>query len=59
MSISRVIKKILEILLIFISITFLSFCLIYLAPSDAAEVMLRQGGRLPSPEVVQALRERL
>ena len=59
MSVSRVVKKILEIFLVFLSITFLSFCLIYLAPSDAAEVMLRQGGRLPSPEVIQALRERL
>jgi peptide/nickel transport system permease protein len=56
----RYILKTLGMLLIsLISITFLTFCLIQLAPDDAASIMLRGSGILPSVEAVQALREQL
>lgn len=52
-------RRLCEIGFTLISITFLSFCLVYFAPSDAAEKMLRSTGSIPAPETVQALRAKL
>ncbi|MCI6018132.1 MAG: ABC transporter permease [Clostridiales bacterium] len=51
-----VLKKIFEVCFILLGISVISFCLVHLAPGDAAEIMLRQGGRIPTEEAVTAAR---
>lgn len=46
-------------ILIFLGITFLSFCLTYLAPSDAAEIKLNKTGVPPTEELLEQTREEM
>ena len=56
----RYLAKTLALLLLsLLSISFLTFCLVQLAPDDAASIILRGSGVLPSDDAVQALREQL
>ena len=52
-------KKILLLLLVIIGITFLSFCLTYLAPSDPAQMLYESQGIVPTEEMLQTTRERM
>ncbi len=52
-----ILRGIAGVLLVVLSISFLSFALIELAPGDPADIMLRASGVLPSPEAVEALRQ--
>lgn len=47
------------VLAVLLSITFLSFSLIELAPGDPAEIMLRASGVIPSESAVEALRQEM
>ena len=49
-------KKTGSFLLVFLGITFLSFCLTYLSPSDAAEIKLNKTGVAPSAELLEQTR---
>ena len=48
-----------ELILIFLGITFLSFCLTYLAPSDPAEIQLNKTGVAPTEELLEKTREEM
>lgn len=52
-------KKILLLLLVIIGITFLSFCLTYLAPSDPAQMLYESQAIVPTEEMLQTTRERM
>ena len=45
--------------LVFLGITFLSFCLTYLAPSDAAQIQLNKTGVAPTEELLEQTREEM
>ncbi|MGI6217923.1 MAG: ABC transporter permease [Coriobacteriales bacterium] len=51
--------KVIELIVTLVTITFLSFMLVYLAPSDAAEKMLNGNGFIASQETIDAMRSRL
>lgn len=51
--------RVLGVVPILITISFLAFCLISLTPSDPAEVALRIQEITPTPEVIQAMRTEL
>lgn len=53
------IKKTGQLLLIFLGITFLSFCLTGLAPSDPAEIKLNKTGVAPTEELLEKTREEM
>ena len=53
------IKKTGQLFLIFLSITCLSFCLTWLAPSDAAEIKLNKTGVAPTEELLEKTREEM
>ena len=53
------IRRVLGVIPILIGISFLSFCLISIAPSDPAEVALRVQEITPTPEVVELTRKKL
>lgn len=55
----RFLKKIMLLLLVIIGITFLSFCLTYLAPSDPAQMLYESQGIVPTEEMLQTTRERM
>ena len=46
-------------LLVFLGITFLSFCLTYLSPSDPAEIQLNKTGVAPTQELLEQTREEM
>lgn len=48
-----------QLILIFLGITFLSFCLTYLAPSDPAEIQLNKTGVAPTEELLEKTREEM
>lgn len=52
-------RRIIQILIILLGVSFFSFCLTFLSPGDPAEVMLTDGGNRPSPELLQAVREEM
>ena len=52
-------KKTGQLLLIFLGITFLSFCLTWLAPSDPAEIKLNKTGVAPTEELLEKTREEM
>lgn len=52
-------KKIGTLVLIFVGITFLSFCLTYLSPSDPAEIKLNKTGVAPTEELLEQTREEM
>ena len=47
------------LILIFIGITFLSFCLTYLSPSDPAEIKLNKTGVPPTEELLEQTRKEM
>lgn len=57
MNIKQVIKRLLQIVLVLLGISFLTFCLTYLSPGDPAELMLAAGGTVPSQELLEKTRE--
>lgn len=52
-------KKISSFLVVLVGITFISFLLSYLSPSDPAEIMMRKKGNMVSEEAIQQKREEL
>ena len=52
-------KKTGTLILIFVGITFLSFCLTWLSPSDAAEIKLNKTGVAPTEELLELTREEM
>ena len=57
--ISSVLSRLSGLLVLLVGVTFLSFSLIYLAPGDPAEALLRAGGSMPSREAVESKREEM
>ena len=53
------IRKLGMLLAIFASITFLSFCMTYLSPSDPAEIRLNKLGVAPTQEMLELTREEM
>lgn len=49
-------KKIFQIIIVLLGISFLTFALIYLSPGDPAEIMLTACGNIPTPELVAQTR---
>lgn len=54
-----VLKKLGSFLIILLGITFLSFLLSYLSPSDPVEIMMKKKGNMVSEEVIERKREEL
>ena len=57
--ISSVLSRLSGLLVLLVGVTFLSFSLMYLAPGDPAEALLRAGGSMPSREAVESKREEM
>ena len=57
MSTKRILSRLLQIVIVLIGISFLTFLLTYLAPGDPAQIMLTSSGVMPTPSEVAALRE--
>lgn len=55
----KIIFRILQILIVLVGISFLTFLLTYLAPGDPAKNMLTSSGVMPTPDVVEALRDQM
>ena len=51
--------RILQIIIILFGISFLTFCLIYLAPGDPVKAMYAANGSVPSEEVLITMREKM
>lgn len=54
-----ILKKISSFLVVLVGITFISFVLSYLSPSDPAEILLKKKGGIVSEEVIRQKREEL
>lgn len=54
-----IIKRISVIVILLSGITFLSFCLTYLSPSDPAQMLYDSQGIVPTTEMLSATRERM
>lgn len=52
-------KRILQIFIVLIGISFFSFGLTYLSPGDPAEIMLTECGNIPTPELLEKTRAEL
>lgn len=52
-------SRIAGILVLIVGVTFLSFSLMYLAPGDPAEAVLRAGGSMPTQEDIENKREEM
>ena len=59
MSIKELLKRLLQIIIVLIGISFITFALTYLAPGDPVTAMYSATGTLPSEEVLEATREAL
>ncbi len=55
----RVTQKIISILIVLIGVSLVTFLFTYLAPGDAASVMLTQQGISPTQELLEATREKM
>ncbi|MEG2406827.1 MAG: ABC transporter permease, partial [Clostridiales bacterium] len=55
----NLIKRILQILMVLMGISFLTFCLTYLAPGDPVRTMYAASGVIPSEDVLDQAREEL
>ena len=55
----EIIRRVIQIFIILMGVSFFSFCLTFLSPGDPAETMLTDGGNRPSPELLQAVREEM
>lgn len=52
-------KRIIQILIVLIGISFLSYLLIYLAPGDPVQAMFTASGIIPKPEQLEQMREEM
>jgi len=52
-------KRILQIVIVLLGVSFLTFSLTYLAPGDPVRTMYAASGVIPSEEVLEAMREQL
>lgn len=59
MSISEVINRIFQMIFLLFGISFIVFCLMYLAPGDPVLAMYALNGGVPSEEIIQATRQEL
>ena len=59
MSKKKITSRIIQIIIVLIGISFLTFLLTYLAPGDPAQIMLTSSGVMPTESAVQDLRERM
>ncbi len=59
MSRKKIISRIIQIVVVLIGISFLTFLLTYLSPGDPAQIMLTSSGVMPTPSAVEALREQM
>lgn len=50
-------RRLLQLLLVLLGISFLTFMLTYLAPGDPAELMLTAAGTTPTPQLVEQVRD--
>ncbi|MCQ2438688.1 MAG: ABC transporter permease [Oscillospiraceae bacterium] len=55
--IKRIISRIIQFILVIVSVSFFTFSLIYLAPGDAAELVLSLQGEGASKEVIEEMRD--
>ena len=55
----KIIKYAIQILIVLFGVSFLTFCLIYIAPGDPAQVMLTECGLIPTPELLAHTRAEL
>ncbi|MEG1496325.1 MAG: ABC transporter permease [Clostridiales bacterium] len=55
----NLIKRILQILMVLMGISFLTFCLTYLAPGDPVRTMYAASGVIPSEDILDQAREEL
>nr|WP_314461227.1 nickel ABC transporter permease [uncultured Clostridium sp.] len=51
--------RIVQIIIVLFGISFLTFCLIYLAPGDPVKAMYAANGSVPSEEVLKTMREKM
>lgn len=51
--------RLLQLIIVLFGISFLTFCLIYLAPGDPVKAMYAANGSVPSEEVLKAMREKM
>ncbi len=59
MSKKKITSRIIQIIIVLIGISFLTFLLTYLAPGDPAQIMLTSSGVMPTESAVQDLREQM
>ena len=59
MSKKQIGKRLLQILIVLIGVSFFTFGLTYLSPGDPAEIMLTECGNLPTPELLEQTRHEL
>lgn len=59
MSLKEFGKRILQIVIVLLGVSFLTFSLTYLAPGDPVRTMYAASGVIPSEEVLEAMREQL
>ena len=59
MSKKQVISRLLQIVIVLIGISFLTFLLIYVSPGDPVRHMLTASGTMPSEEVIQSMRSEM
>lgn len=59
MSKKQIGKRLLQILIVLLGVSFFTFGLTYLSPGDPAEIMLTECGNLPTPELLEQTRHEL
>ena len=59
MSKKQLIRRLFQILIVLVGISFFTFCLTYLAPGDPVRSMYAATGTMPSEEVLEQTREEL
>ena len=52
-------KRVIQIMIVLVGISFLTFGLTYLSPGDPAEIMLTECGNIPTPELLEKTRAEL
>lgn len=55
----KIVFRIIQIIVVLIGISFLTFLLTYLSPGDPAQIMLTSSGVMPTESAVEALREQM
>lgn len=55
----QLVSRLLQIIVVLIGISFLTFLLTYLSPGDPVRIMLSSTGVMPSEELVQSIREEM